>query len=230
MRKAPLPATRSTRKEKGSPPQPESSRERLLAVATELFGRRGVDGTSIRELAEAAGANVAAVHYHFGGKEELYAAVIERAFQRMEEHRASLERALATARAEGTPQAAERSLATCIDEFLKRLFDGAEPSWAATFLSRESVQPTKAMGRVIREFVRPTWDTFLSLLDLLRPDLAGTQATRFVASSIVGQCLYYQQALPVVLSTFELRRIDEDFLDKAAAHIVRFSLDALRRR
>ena len=225
-----LSPSRSTRKDKGSPPQTESSRERLLAVATELFGRRGVDGTSIRDLAEAAGANVAAVHYHFGGKDELYAAVIERAFQRMDEHRRSLERALATARAEGTAQAAERALASCIREFLERLFDGAEPSWEATFLSRESMQPTKAMERVIHEFVRPTWDTFLSLLDLIRPDFAGTQATRFVASSIVGQCLYYQHALPVVLTTFELRRIDKAFLDSAGAHIVRFSLDALRRR
>jgi AcrR family transcriptional regulator len=230
MRKTSLPTTPSARKEQGFLQQAESSRERLLAVATELFGRRGVDGTSIRDLAEAAGANVAAVHYHFGGKDELYAAVIERAFHRMEDHRRSLDSALAMARSEGTPEAAERALASCIREFLHSLFDGAEPSWAATFLSRESIQPTKAMGRVIREFVRPTWSTFLSLLDLLRPDLAGTQATRFAASSIVGQCLYYQHALPVVLTTFELRRIDKAFLDNASAHIVRFSLDALRRR
>jgi AcrR family transcriptional regulator len=229
MRRPPLPAKALSRKGKGAAPQLESSRERLLAVGTELFGRRGVDGTTIRDLAEAAGVNVAAVHYHFGGKDELYAVVIERAFQRMKDHHQFLHSALAAARAEGTPEAAERALASCIHQFLHSLFDGDKPSWAATFLSRESIQPTKAMGRVIRDFVRPTWETFLSLLDLLRPDIAGTQAQRLIASSIVGQCLYYQHTLPVILFTFELRRIDEAFLDAAAAHIVRFSLDALRR-
>ena len=47
------------------------ARERLIQAALRLFSERGFDGTGIRDLAEAAGVNVAAVNYHFGSKENL---------------------------------------------------------------------------------------------------------------------------------------------------------------
>jgi len=51
----------------------------LLRAATELFAEKGFDGASIRAITARAGANLGAVTYHFGSKERLYAAVIERA-------------------------------------------------------------------------------------------------------------------------------------------------------
>jgi AcrR family transcriptional regulator len=52
--------------------------ERILDAAERLFGRRGVAGTSLRSVTGAAGVNVAAIHYHFGSKESLVRAVLER--------------------------------------------------------------------------------------------------------------------------------------------------------
>jgi AcrR family transcriptional regulator len=53
-------------------------RERLLEVAEEFFCERGFDGTSVRDLAGAAGCNVASVNYYYGGKEKLYEEVWRR--------------------------------------------------------------------------------------------------------------------------------------------------------
>lgn len=58
--------------------EPSSSAERILAAATDLFARRGFDGISTRQLAAAAGLNIATVHHHFGSKRDLYLAVVER--------------------------------------------------------------------------------------------------------------------------------------------------------
>jgi TetR/AcrR family transcriptional regulator len=55
----------------------EETRDRLIAAATSLFAQRGFDGTSVKELADAAGVNVSLVSYHFGGKENLYRACLE---------------------------------------------------------------------------------------------------------------------------------------------------------
>ncbi len=52
----------------------EQSRERLLHAATRLFGEQGFSKTSTREIAQAAGANVAAISYYFGDKAGLYQA------------------------------------------------------------------------------------------------------------------------------------------------------------
>ena len=57
---------------------PQDTKTRILDVAEELFAEQGLDRVSIRDITEAAKANLAAVNYHFGGKEELIAAVFER--------------------------------------------------------------------------------------------------------------------------------------------------------
>lgn len=55
-------------------------RSRLVEVATRLFAERGLNGVSIRELSLAAGASISMVSYCFGGKEGLYAAVLQEQF------------------------------------------------------------------------------------------------------------------------------------------------------
>jgi AcrR family transcriptional regulator len=56
----------------------EDTRERILTAAERLFAERGITSTSMRALTAAAEVNLAAVHYHFGSKEALLDAVIER--------------------------------------------------------------------------------------------------------------------------------------------------------
>ena len=50
---------------------------RILFTATRLFATHGYDGTSTKDICEAADANIAALHYHFGSKENLYHNIIE---------------------------------------------------------------------------------------------------------------------------------------------------------
>ncbi|UCF00455.1 MAG: helix-turn-helix transcriptional regulator, partial [Planctomycetota bacterium] len=46
--------------------------DRLLDAAEQLFAQTGFNGTSIRHITTKANSNIAAVNYHFGGKEKLY--------------------------------------------------------------------------------------------------------------------------------------------------------------
>ena len=50
---------------------------RLVAAAEELFAQGGEEATSLRAITRAARSNAAAVHYHFGGRDELLRAVVE---------------------------------------------------------------------------------------------------------------------------------------------------------
>ena len=56
----------------------QGTRERILSAAEALFAERGFDTVSLRDITGAADANVAAVNYHFGSKDKLIDAVIER--------------------------------------------------------------------------------------------------------------------------------------------------------
>src|ERR1700749_726236 len=52
-------------------------REHILVVAEALFGEKGFDGTSVRDIAQQAGVNLAMISYYFGSKEKLLEALIE---------------------------------------------------------------------------------------------------------------------------------------------------------
>lgn len=68
----------------------QETRERLLDAAERLFAERGLDAVSVRDITEAADANTAAIHYHFGSKQDLIAATLERRADVLGHRRAEL--------------------------------------------------------------------------------------------------------------------------------------------
>jgi len=60
---------------KASNDRSEVTRQRLIEAGMDLFARVGYEATTTRALADAAGTNLAAIPYHFGGKDGLYLAV-----------------------------------------------------------------------------------------------------------------------------------------------------------
>jgi len=58
-------------------------REQLLDIGRALFAQKGFDGTSVEEIAERAGVSKPVVYEHFGGKEGLYAVVVDREVRRL---------------------------------------------------------------------------------------------------------------------------------------------------
>ena len=54
---------------------------KIIQVATPLFAQKGFAGVSVKEIAEAASVNIALISYHFGGKENLYATILEAQFE-----------------------------------------------------------------------------------------------------------------------------------------------------
>lgn len=90
--------------------------DRLLAVAERLFAEHGVDAVSLRAVTIEAGANIAAVHYHFGTKADLVRALVERRVDEVNRSRTALLREL-----EGVPRIDARDLAAVWIEPLAEL-------------------------------------------------------------------------------------------------------------
>lgn len=74
-------------------PSPSPSKVRILLAAEQLFGRYGIEGVSLRQIAEAAGhGNVNATQYHFGDKDGLVLAIMLYRRPGIDAHRADLAR------------------------------------------------------------------------------------------------------------------------------------------
>lgn len=59
------------------------TKEQILNVAERQFAEKGYAGTTLRGVIKEAEVNIAAVHYHFGSKEELFIAVVRRVAEQM---------------------------------------------------------------------------------------------------------------------------------------------------
>jgi AcrR family transcriptional regulator len=71
--------------------QATTTRDKLLDAAARLFAERGIDNVSINEIVRAAGQrNASAVHYHFGNREQVLFAVLERHVPAIAERRVEL--------------------------------------------------------------------------------------------------------------------------------------------
>jgi AcrR family transcriptional regulator len=61
-----------------------ATKERILVAAADIFADRGYHATTVRAISDAAGANLAAVNYHFGSKVGLYRAILQQALSSLE--------------------------------------------------------------------------------------------------------------------------------------------------
>jgi AcrR family transcriptional regulator len=141
----PTPALESTREaisDKG-----ERARTRLIAEASRIFAEKGYAKASTREICVAAGLNVAAIHYHFGGKDGLYREVLLGPIQAMAQQFAGFDDPALTLR-----QALERLLTAFVGSDQDQV-PGADVG-VRLFL-REMVEPTPVFAATAAQFIGP---------------------------------------------------------------------------
>ena len=196
----------------------DDPRRRLLAAAGEIFAEKGYEGATVRDICRRAGANVAAVNYHFRDKERLYIEAVKGAAC------GSLEDTPLPAWPAGTP--AEQRLRDFIRTMAGRLMRPDKPAWHARLMMRELSQPTSACAEWVRDYVRPHAEVLGGILEELMPP--GTPRLRRwqTGFSIMAQCLFYMQCKPVVqlLLGDDYARITPE---SVAEHVTAFSMAAL---
>ncbi|WP_373176013.1 TetR/AcrR family transcriptional regulator [Mycobacterium marinum] len=69
--------TNTGRRRPGRPTGTSNTREHILTCARELFALNGLDRTSVRSVAAAAGVDASLVHHYYGTKQQLFAAAIQ---------------------------------------------------------------------------------------------------------------------------------------------------------
>lgn len=127
------------------------TRTRLVAAAIEVFSRVGFEAASTRELAKYAQANLSAITYHFGGKQELYLA----AAQHIADHAAELVKPLIDQLDDPSRGIAEIRLEEAVDGFLRVMLDPVTPDSWAMFLSRCTAADDEAFHIIYDRAIEP---------------------------------------------------------------------------
>jgi AcrR family transcriptional regulator len=186
---------------------PDQTKARLLEAAGAEFAEKGFDLATIRSICRRAGANVAAVNYHFGDKEQLYIAAV------LEAHRCGMERRPELGSREGTPA---EQLRRYIHDFLSNVvaMNRQKGGWHHTLMLRELIQPTAASETLVREAIRPRFERLKAILRQACPE-ADELRLAALGLSVVGQCLHYKTAGAIierVIGSEAYQALDLDYL------------------
>lgn len=198
---------------------PTATEELLLEAAGEVFADRGFRAATIREICRRAGqANVAAVNYHFGSKENLYAAVLRYA------HGRTAEQANGSGIPKGTPS---QRLEGFVRNFLHRLLDLSRPAWHHKIVVREMIEPSNVLDPLVEEVCRPHFEMLREIVADLLPSNAQAEQVRLCVNSVLGQCLFYRHAQAILTRMQPDQHFGSVDIDRLAEHVTAFSLAAL---
>lgn len=134
----------------------ERARTRLLSEASRIFAEKGYAKASTREICVAAGLNVAGIHYHFGGKEGLYRAVLVGPIQGMASQLAGFDAPGLTL---------EASLTHLVGAFVGEQ-GGSHPGAddGLRLFLREMIEPTPVFAQAVAQYIGPVHLSIARLL------------------------------------------------------------------
>ena len=164
----------------------QQTRNQIIRAAEVLFARKGYAATSVREITEAAGVNIAAVNYHFGSKENLLIEILDRVVSPVNAERLKL---LDELEAQDTPSVEDVLSAflfpdlRILDELRRR--DPELPR----FVSRMYSEGSEFMSRVKGHQFGEIQDRFLAAFGNVLPHL-NREEIEWRLHCVVGIVLY----------------------------------------
>ena len=197
------------------------TRGQLLGTARQIFAKAGFRNATIRQICEEAGANLAAINYHFGDKETLYREVMREAC------RIALEKYPPDF---GLPQSPtpQQRLHAFVRSFLWRIMSEGPHAHHGKLMAREMIEPSVALDEIVSEDIQPMATALLAIIrDLLGPG-ASEETVRRCAMSVASQLVFYHHCRHVIVRLFPDMQLDESVIEKTAEHVTRFSLAALK--
>ncbi|RYF51861.1 MAG: TetR/AcrR family transcriptional regulator, partial [Comamonadaceae bacterium] len=153
----------------------DDTRSRILVVATAAFAERGIEGVTLRELTGLAGANVAAINYHFGSKEGLTEAIFDELAPRLNTLRGQELAQILDAAA----QRGERpAVADIVASFARPYFapeHAQDGGLLAQLVLKHRLAPSQMTQRVISRHFDPMAHQYIHAFTVACPDIEPTE-------------------------------------------------------
>jgi AcrR family transcriptional regulator len=177
----------------------EDTRQSLILAGLKLFGARGFDGASVREIASEAKANIAAIGYHFGGKEGLRTACAEfvaEAIRSLASKAVGSELDVAAVR---SPLEAREILHRFLRRLVPFLLADGRARLMMHFMLREINNRSVAFDIVYAGVMEPTHRRLCRLFAKATGRDGESEEVRLAVFTVIGQVLYFRLGQEIVL-------------------------------
>ncbi|QHI69198.1 TetR/AcrR family transcriptional regulator [Tichowtungia aerotolerans] len=164
----------------------EATKWKMINAAGELAAELGIDNVSTRTVAERSGENIGSIHYHFGGKNGLWVAVVNEAMlgcvqvDHIEE--------LDALEDNPTPEHFSEIVRKVIRDEITNIFRSGRPRWHS-LVSYQLMQRTDELYQLFYEKRLGPGTVFMHrLIRMIRPNL--TEEEVFIYSSLIKMPIY----------------------------------------
>jgi TetR/AcrR family transcriptional regulator, regulator of cefoperazone and chloramphenicol sensitivity len=199
----------------GGYPRGEETRARIVAAALKLFGERGFEGASTRDIAKAAGVNAPALQYYFDSKEGVYFACVEhivaRVWEQMSAAIGSAERAVAR---ESTDSALIEAFCAIQEQFAEFLITPQDTNDWRLFMARQQagMGPAAGFQIVYQRFSKRIFSVTGTIVGRLLGRPADDIETLIRATALLGQMMVFQVSRRTALALLDWEEIDAERL------------------
>ena len=194
----------------------DQTRAALVHAALKLFGRQGFDGTSTRQIAAEAKANIGSIAYHFGGKEGLRAAAADHIVDTIQ---GIAGQALGDVQAAETltPEAARAQLFAALERMVGFVVASPQAGEIVQFVLRELSHPTAALDRIYAGVFEPTHRRLCQIWEQATGEPAESEATKLTVFTMIGQVIYFRIGREAVMRRMGWREIGDVEATKVVA-------------
>jgi AcrR family transcriptional regulator len=207
-----------------APPPRVETDDRLLQAAGEVFAEFGFRRATVRDICARAGANVAAVNYHFGDKAGLYAAVVKYGMTDAI-HKYPPDMGLP----KDKPAPPELQLRAFIRGFLYRVLEPGPGAWHGRLMMWEMVEPTPILGDLFAPMIRPLYQRLTGIVTELLGPGASPERVKLCCISVLSQCTFYRMGAPLLAQVQpDMVNPSTEQIEAIADHVTRVMLAALR--
>jgi len=204
---------------------PSDTPPALLDAAVAVFAEHGYARATVREIVERAGANIAAVNYHFGDKATLYARAMDHCRATSNTNN-PLVQADAHRDFNADRPPADR-LYLFVRTMLGHMFRDGQLTDLARMMGHEMQHPTPALDRLVDLSVRRVYDALIQIIRDLLPADANPALAERAAFAAMAQTHHHHLAHPLVARLHPEQRYTETDLDDLARQITDFTLHGL---
>jgi len=204
------------------------TKQRLLDVAIEEFASAGFDGATVREICRRADASINSVNYYFSDKQQLYIEAVKTAHRRIRNTPGIDVVDQIAEQFEGDPEQRLRAFVHGMVAMAMAAENRSDMNHQLLF--REIAKPTVATEHIVREFVEPQFDQLMRILAALLPTETADIDQRLLALSVVGQCLHYKFAAPILPLLLNKKEQKQLTVERVATHIADVVMAVIRDR
>jgi AcrR family transcriptional regulator len=178
---------------------------RLLEAAIDIFGRYGYEGSTTRNIAQAAGVNIATIPYYFNSKEGLYRAVISHIVTMLKAHVLGSLKEINESSFTGrnSRQQAQGQLQRLLETLIGFMLGSPQAPRVARIILHEQLYPSSAYDVLFKGFMEPLLEALTTLISTVSGD-PERRTAKLRAIAVVGQVFVFRMARETIIRSLDM--------------------------